>query len=1571
MNTDNFNPDDRSSEQANVNTDQANIDNELMSLIPPDEGGDPPVDPPPSGEVLSLNQISPIAGAVAGGLSVTLYGSGFQPGAAVYFGNTPATQVTFESPTVIHAVTPANPTAGSATVAVINPDGNNASIQGGFTYVSTEAGQQAEVVGISPLAVLENTQSELTIRGRNLIQAYNSGVFALRGPSRCQVSFSNVTTSHDAETGLDTIKVLANIQCTPVLQPLERLAIQVLASTRPEAANDGVVQTSKQMFTVLPKSVPVPLAYTASLTPNQPNLVMVSGRNLDGYQLSLDDGTQVMLQKSDDKFVSGIVSLPENYDTSQPVQLLMKDSNGVQVDTFQMEFEQLLQAPQPDEYLSLAQPDETNLNLQAVPGQQFIGPSENDNAVFSLNSLGWGGIYNWSIFEITILDLTIILPIVNEVHLIPFFDGGDELNSPVVAEVGKIFRLRGAGLLVAYRIEVQIHIRVAVIIGFYTYTSFGWGFWNEFPELDWGIGTVVLGVRVEVQVLVLLSFLLALVKPNGQLQVLASVNLTAGIDFTIDNNGLHFDPEFTHQVNVIGINPVPTNPTPCGNKFELLPQNGLVAVPGALGFEAQYAVHEAGDCCLPWDFKAKLLRFRSTGQPEVVQEGFQTSYCLTAVQPPIIEIEPRLGYLGSNGKLVEIANIERYEPHETPRQYILAAKIVDSSLVTSNGTFQVKVKVAMKTEDSSGNPIKPLDIPALPFSTPAGAPRKDLENDLKKFFSGNLANVVIGGDQNNSFEYNATLELNVTTVNKDDLIPFVKGEIYPNQAESSGKFVPPDKKVTGNETSLKFELAPNSGYSINANKVLKRVIVNEETYEEYYRVFTEIRNVLHSGGSGLADLAGFADLFQKELAKPTGGLSILKAWGKNLWNFGVNYVKTVKRDDRPLYYARLEALAVLKAYGKRNSSPISPANLGLFEYSSRGFETNIKQVSGVDVTESEIPLLSQNDQNIIVTGFDPFSLNTIPERHNTSGIIALGLSHERIDFAKVHTAVFPVRWRDFDAGLVEQVMNKATDDKSVSLIMTCSWTPDNYFRVDRFATRYRGGGYDNERASGSVGASVPSGDSFLESTLPYDFPGLLTDSGGTKNKMLRNGSKLALDQDYLDPNWVEHLKFEIDKENSYKKSTIDLPSAGDELKSGSGGNYLSNEIFYRTAVSRKANRSCLPTGHLHVRRREAKPGEFPEMTGDFILDGARQSLELLLPAIRRINFDNTPIGTTKDENVVIYNNTSSLVQINSNNLSSLPDFELVAPTGNIDIPAAGNKTLTFRFRPTINGSRMGYAQLKNGNDVLYCIELKGKGFYPPPTITAVRSEVLIGPTPPGKKITIEGTNFINTMTVVKIGGVAATPITFIDSTKIEVILPTLPGGSMPNVEVITPGGSDTKPGGFTVASRFPKFSPTAFSPTSGPSGSTVAIYGENFTGATNVKIGGVSASFTVDSDIQITATVPSGAASSAVEVVTPEGSVTSSAQFTVLQPPVIYTFQPSIGGWYSTVTIYGENFDEAFDVRMGGVSMSFSVDSSTQISATVPSISGDYSIEVETPQGTATTENIGHFYVQNEYGGGS
>jgi len=74
---------------------------------------------------------------------------------------------------------------------------------------------------------------------------------------------------------------------------------------------------------------------------------------------------------------------------------------------------------------------------------------------------------------------------------------------------------------------------------------------------------------------------------------------------------------------------------------------------------------------------------------------------------------------------------------------------------------------------------------------------------------------------------------------------------------------------------------------------------------------------------------------------------------------------------------------------------------------------------------------------------------------------------------------------------------------------------------------------------------------------------------------------------------------------------------------------------------------------------------------------------------------------------------------------------------------------------------------------------------------------------------------------------------------------------------------------------------TSFTPTSGGTGTSVIITGTHFTG-TEVKFGGTdAASFTVDSDTQITATVGSGSTGK-VTVTTPGGTATSSTDFTYI-----------------------------------------------------------------------------------------
>jgi uncharacterized repeat protein (TIGR03803 family) len=70
-------------------------------------------------------------------------------------------------------------------------------------------------------------------------------------------------------------------------------------------------------------------------------------------------------------------------------------------------------------------------------------------------------------------------------------------------------------------------------------------------------------------------------------------------------------------------------------------------------------------------------------------------------------------------------------------------------------------------------------------------------------------------------------------------------------------------------------------------------------------------------------------------------------------------------------------------------------------------------------------------------------------------------------------------------------------------------------------------------------------------------------------------------------------------------------------------------------------------------------------------------------------------------------------------------------------------------------------------------------------------------------------------------------------------------------------------------------------PTSGKVGAAVKILGTKLTGATSVTFNGTSATFTVKSKSEITTTVPTGATTGTVQVVTPGGTLSSNVPFRV------------------------------------------------------------------------------------------
>jgi hypothetical protein len=149
---------------------------------------------------------------------------------------------------------------------------------------------------------------------------------------------------------------------------------------------------------------------------------------------------------------------------------------------------------------------------------------------------------------------------------------------------------------------------------------------------------------------------------------------------------------------------------------------------------------------------------------------------------------------------------------------------------------------------------------------------------------------------------------------------------------------------------------------------------------------------------------------------------------------------------------------------------------------------------------------------------------------------------------------------------------------------------------------------------------------------------------------------------------------------------------------------------------------------------------------------------------------------------------------------------------------------------------------------------------------------------------------------------------------------------------------------------------SSFLPSSGPPGTAVTINGSGFTGTSAVKFNGAAATYAVNSDTKITATVPINATTGKISVTNSLGTAVSTQTFTVTKPPPprITSFTPTVGRAGTLVTINGSNFLGATSVKLGTASASFTVVNSTKITAVVPKlVPGYYHWTVTTPSGTA------------------
>jgi hypothetical protein len=167
---------------------------------------------------------------------------------------------------------------------------------------------------------------------------------------------------------------------------------------------------------------------------------------------------------------------------------------------------------------------------------------------------------------------------------------------------------------------------------------------------------------------------------------------------------------------------------------------------------------------------------------------------------------------------------------------------------------------------------------------------------------------------------------------------------------------------------------------------------------------------------------------------------------------------------------------------------------------------------------------------------------------------------------------------------------------------------------------------------------------------------------------------------------------------------------------------------------------------------------------------------------------------------------------------------------------------------------------------------------PPPTVVAITPPA--GPTAGGTPFTIVGTNL--TGASVTFGGVPATNVNVIGGVVLTGVTPPGAAGNV-TVQVTTPAGSATVPGGFTYLAPPPPIV-IAITPSTGAviGGTPFVITGSNLTGA-SVTFGGnpaTSVAVSADGTVLVGLTPAGVAGNVAVQVTTPAGSATVTGGFT-------------------------------------------------------------------------------------------
>jgi hypothetical protein len=220
--------------------------------------------------------------------------------------------------------------------------------------------------------------------------------------------------------------------------------------------------------------------------------------------------------------------------------------------------------------------------------------------------------------------------------------------------------------------------------------------------------------------------------------------------------------------------------------------------------------------------------------------------------------------------------------------------------------------------------------------------------------------------------------------------------------------------------------------------------------------------------------------------------------------------------------------------------------------------------------------------------------------------------------------------------------------------------------------------------------------------------------------------------------------------------------------------------------------------------------------------------------------------------------------------------------------------------------------------------------------------------PVGTTVAVQGSGFTG-INAASVGGYPAS-FTFLDDSDITLMVP--PGAVTGPIRIKTPRGIASSSLFFDVST----LSIYSFSPTEGPVGTVVSLTGGGFTGMTAASVDDYPATFNFIDDSNIKVTVPNDAGTGPIHVLTSRGLASTAANFTVLLPPTIGSFTPTVGIVGTDITIQGTNLSTAQTVQFsGGASAVPKNVTATSVTVSIPAGATSGAFSIQTLGGSAAS----------------